>query len=168
MRTLLVFLTNFLRCRVITGPGGEPYLERYFLFKLPNGITLYLHRFVASDPDRGLHDHPWPASGSLVLAGGYTELRLDGNDVVSRHLKPGRRNALAGDTFHRILLPQDGDAWTLFWHRNKNQSWGFIRQRDDRSWGYLPHDDTQEDGHLNWTQESPSGRVMRQLSLIHI
>ena len=34
----------------------EPYLERWILWC---GLTLRLHRFLASDEDRAVHDHPW-------------------------------------------------------------------------------------------------------------
>ena len=36
--------------------GDTPYLERWILWC---GITLRVHRFLASDEDRAVHDHPW-------------------------------------------------------------------------------------------------------------
>ncbi|MEZ5739520.1 MAG: hypothetical protein R3E68_08760 [Burkholderiaceae bacterium] len=53
LRQWLFNRSNRLACRVICD-GDQPYLERYFLFRRL-GLTAYLHRFVASDPDRGLH-----------------------------------------------------------------------------------------------------------------
>ena len=39
---------------------GLPVLERYHVFEFsPRGPGICFHRFVSSDPDRGLHDHPW-------------------------------------------------------------------------------------------------------------
>lgn len=40
-----------LPVRIITGPDGKPFLERYHIFHW-RGVNLVLHRFVASDPDR--------------------------------------------------------------------------------------------------------------------
>ena len=39
--------------------NGEDVLRRYHLLELPLGMTIVLHQFVMSDPDRGYHDHPW-------------------------------------------------------------------------------------------------------------
>ncbi|MEJ2214959.1 MAG: hypothetical protein P8Y20_13150, partial [Gammaproteobacteria bacterium] len=68
---VLYRFTGHLRCRIINGNHGEPYLERYHLFRLPGGGGVYIHRFIDSDPDRGLHDHPWKAAVSLILSGSY-------------------------------------------------------------------------------------------------
>ena len=98
MVKFLYWLTARLPCRIINGPNGEPYLERYFLFSLFSlfGWTAYIHRFVDNDPNRGLHDHPWAWSCSLVLAGGYHELRATDLSPHStpairlRYRKPGQ------------------------------------------------------------------------------
>ncbi|WP_244260428.1 hypothetical protein [Burkholderia gladioli] len=58
MRRVLYAISSRLPCRIIAD-GNKPYLERYYLATV-FGVRFYLHRFVASDPDRGLHDHPWP------------------------------------------------------------------------------------------------------------
>jgi hypothetical protein len=126
----LARLAAGLPIRAINGPDGEPYLERYYLATL-FGVRLYLHRFVASDPDRGLHDHPWAWSGSWVLSGGYTELReretKDGATiVVERRLGAGAINRLSAQTRHRIVLTEGGEAWTLFAHGRRVKGWGFF------------------------------------------
>lgn len=77
---LLFKLSAYLRCRIIHGPNREPYLERYHLLHLPFGIHVYLHRFVASDPGKALHNHPWHSAISLVLSGQYRETRLGNNN----------------------------------------------------------------------------------------
>jgi hypothetical protein len=147
---LLYRLSRRLRLRVIKGdppPGfhgdetrGAPYLERYFLFRLatPWGpVTGYLHRFVGSDPARGVHDHPWARAASLVLAGGYDEERLAGFNgtgpiVMTRRVGPGRLNLLRGTDFHRVVLPRRPDApapeaWSLFVHGPHVKPWGFLK-----------------------------------------
>ena len=85
MRKLLFWLTSHLPCRIIAEEGSV-YLERYYLFTLL-GWRFYLHRFVGSDPDRGLHDHPWSRAFSIILAGWYWEqtrsgTRKDGTDFT--------------------------------------------------------------------------------------
>ena len=77
---LLYRVSARLPCRFIDGEQGEPYLERYY----PCGAFgwhAYLHRFVDSDPDRGVHDHPGNRAVSLVLSGGYDEQRSAGGDL---------------------------------------------------------------------------------------
>lgn len=71
MSKLLFKLTARLPCRLIQLDSG-PYLERYYLGTLL-GVTFYLHRFVSSDTERHLHNHPWGWGRALVLAGGYVE-----------------------------------------------------------------------------------------------
>lgn len=57
-------------CRVIPS-GGAPYMIRVYLGHW-RGWRLYLHRFVSSDGERWLHDHPF-AGLAVVLSGGYVE-----------------------------------------------------------------------------------------------
>jgi hypothetical protein len=104
----------------IISDDGKPYLERYFLFRIL-GITAYMHRFVGSDPDRGLHDHPWSWALSVILYGSYTE-QLEGRERRVRWL-----NWLRGTTYHRVLLDHPNDeVWTIFIHRAKrSKTWGF-------------------------------------------
>jgi hypothetical protein len=99
MHKLLFWLSGHLSCRIISD-GEQPYLERYYLLTL-FGVRVYLHRFVASDPDRGTHDHPWPWAFSLILAGWYYEETAYGVSIVRWF------NALTGSTFHRVILPRD-------------------------------------------------------------
>lgn len=134
IRRLLYALSGRLPCRIISD-GATPYLERYYVGTL-FGWRFYLHRFVGSDPDRGLHDHPWRRAYSLVLAGWYWEERRYGGTRKVRWF-----NALTGDTFHRVVLPRDYPSgipctrcnspiscWTLFAHTaGDEKDWGFWR-----------------------------------------
>jgi hypothetical protein len=140
LNRLLYRLSAYCRCRVINGPDGLPYLERYHLLRLPFGYRAYLHRFVASDPGRGLHNHPWRHALSLVLCGAYEETRMldarEDNALHSRRLRAGRFNFISGQVFHRINIPEKSECWSLFVHAPKAKSWGFIQQRE-----YRDHDD---------------------------
>ena len=132
MKNFLYWLGGLLPCRIIDGPRNESYLERYFMFKLFRH-SFYLHRLVGSDPDRGLHDHPWGWAASFVLFGGYHELRLAGWDMESRqisiftrYIKRWRLNFIKGDDYHRILLDENKTVWTLFVHGPRRKGWGFL------------------------------------------
>lgn len=150
---LLYKLSALCRCRVINGPDQQPYLERYHLLRLPFGYQAYLHRFVASDPGRGLHNHPWKHALSLVLSGSYKETRMldarANNALHSRWLRPGRFNFISGDIFHRVNIPANNECWSLFIHAPKAKGWGFLQQQK-----YLDHNDivAQDSNPLWWKQ----------------
>ena len=154
IRRLLLALTARLPARVISD-GNGPYLERYYLGSA-FGARAYLHRFLASDPDRGLHDHPWPWAVSLILAGWYIEQRRDG-DHVRRWL-----NVLTGDTFHRVVMPHGArEVWTLFIHGPRCKEWGFLRTFDGGA-VFAPYDYGTESGEpKRWWESAPKGRDLR-------
>lgn len=108
--------------RAICGRDGSVYLWKFLLAE-HDGERLYLHRFMRSDEDRELHNHPWPGR-SLILVGGYLEERREADRVVEHVYAPGDINALEANTFHRVDL-LERDCWTLFWTGPKEQSWGF-------------------------------------------
>jgi hypothetical protein len=132
MLALLHWLAARLPCRQIADAGGTLYLERYRVIGAMNGrhrwfpFTVYLHRFHRPDLDRALHNHPWPWAFSLVLAGGYDELRPGLADWWHsvRTLKAGSVNWLRGYTFHRVA-ELHGETWTLFVVGRKVQAWGY-------------------------------------------
>ena len=136
LNRLLYRLSAYCRCRVINGPDRQPYLERYHVARLPFGYRVYLHRFVASDPGRGLHDHPWRHALSLVLSGSYEEVRMSGpgtdNRLERRRIGAGRVNYIAGSTFHRVDLAEGRECWSLFVHAPKAKTWGFLQAREYR------------------------------------
>ncbi|MCP4234983.1 MAG: hypothetical protein GY770_15615 [Aestuariibacter sp.] len=141
---LLFKMSSYCRCRIINGPDQQPYLERYHLLRLPFGYQVYLHRFVASDPGRGLHNHPWHHAASLVLSGHYEETRMSNarheNILVKKKLGAGSINCIKGNIFHRINLPASSECWTLFVHSTSAKSWGFLQQEQHH---YAFHDHNQ-------------------------
>ena len=145
MNRLLFKFSAYLRCRVIRGPKQEPYLERYHLLRLPFGIHVYLHRFVASDPGRALHNHPWRSALSLVLCGQYNETRLGNSEqkysLIKRQIQAGKLNYISGKVYHRINLQPGQEAWTLFIHTASHRSWGFLNT-DNRQFCYSDHNKT--------------------------
>lgn len=131
--------------RIIRNRAGEPYLSRYYLLGGPTNpaaawderggvrpgtqwqqlpTSVYLHHLHCGD-DRGvLHSHPWNAAVSLILAGGYSEDRRDGDRVVTRQVDPLELNVLRSDDFHRIDLSA-GDAWSFFVVGHPTGGWHF-------------------------------------------
>ncbi len=137
--TLLFKLSAFCRCRIINGPDEKPYLERYHLLRLPFGYRVYLHRFVASDPGKALHNHPWNHAISWVLSGRYDEVRMRGPrenyQLVNRKLGAGSFNLIGGSVFHRINIEPGTECWSLFLHGPQAKDWGFLSGSD-----YLGHE----------------------------
>lgn len=155
IRRLLFWLSGYLPARQITD-DGQPYLERYYLFSL-FGWTVYLHRFVAPDPDRGLHDHPWSHAVSFILSGSYYEHKRDG--VHHRRWF----NYIQGDTFHRVAELVDGlECWTIFAHGERSKTWGFWRPRNHgtsaewNAYAYL----SPSGPPLKWWLNAPQGRFL--------
>lgn len=127
-------------CKIIGG-RDDPYLIRWRVFPHWFPVNLYLHRFVRSDDDRALHDHPF-ASVSVILGGGYLE-HLPGGVVVER--RPGDVTARGGRAAHRVelhpvpglaryvrrggeimLVPFERPVWTLFLIGPRYREWGFV------------------------------------------
>jgi hypothetical protein len=159
IQSLLFRLTARLPCRLIDGERGEPYLERYYLAGA-FGWHAYLHRFVDSDPDRGLHDHPWGRALSLVLSGGYEEIRAGAGgtgDPRIRFVRPWRINRLKGRDFHRVVLRGGRPAWTLFLHGPRRKGWGFVQNGVYRPMAR----DGGDFRHRDWWRSAPRGAEAR-------
>ncbi len=166
MKKLLYWLSARRPCRLIHS-GNQRYLERYYLGQL-FGLTFYLHRFVAADGDRALHDHPWRMCLGICLAGGYRERRLrwldpeKGLDCVIRQVRPGAFNWISASTFHQIESVRK-ETWTLFIHTRKIKQWGFIekvghsREGDTTSITPVYVSDRDTSSHSQWWKTAPSG-----------
>lgn len=167
LKKLLYKFTAKLPCRLIDS-RGKPYLERYFVGQL-FGYTFYLHRFVAGDGDRALHDHPWASCTALCLAGGYEEKRLrwfdpeEGLHCQTKSLRPGRINRLSADTFHQITSVQP-ETWTLFFHSKKIKGWGFMEDVQKSMQDGIQHirpdyyGDPDTSSHNHWWEAAAKGR----------
>ena len=121
--------------------GGEvnPYLLRWHVIPRNQWFNVYLHRFLRSDDDRALHDHP-AANLSWLLSGSYIEVV----PVMRRHFtllldslvrSPGQLLARAAKSPHRIVVPPHvGPVWTLFVSGPKRREWGFLCPAGWRPW----------------------------------
>lgn len=106
----------------IVGREDNPYLLRWFLFKNEQSgqPRIYLHKFIKSDWDQALHDHP-AKSVSFLFDGEYLE-----------HTNNGVKHWKAPDVIfrdavspHRIELIDNKPAYTLFFFNENERDWGF-------------------------------------------
>ncbi len=134
IRKFCIWLSKYLPHFTIPDSDGNPYLTRYYLFGKDRAFgNIFLHHFHQDDKDMGtdgeklLHNHPWPFSFSIILAGGYSEERLQPDGTIRRKDYPaGSFNYMNDKHFHRVdLLEEDG--WSLFFTgwRSEKRSWGF-------------------------------------------
>lgn len=162
---LIFWIAGHLPLRIISN-GDDPYLERYYVLSA-FGYRVYLHRFVASDPDRGWHDHPFYPCVSFVLWGEYGEEYLDVPEHVydarfSQTLASGvnRRlvrwfNYIGRRHAHRVVLgddwsdgfyrssctPSAPECWTLFIHKAEYVTpWGFWTRNLGKFFNWAPFD----------------------------
>ena len=140
IRFMLIKLTNFLPVKVIRDDRGVPFLYRYHLFALTNdGPGMCIHRFVNSDPDRGYHDHPWKHAISFILAGSYEEriytglIGTNNNEYKVKNRHKWSFNYLNGNDFHRVMVPENSDVWTLFAFGKRSKCWGMINFKGEYS-----------------------------------
>lgn len=134
-------------------------------------MNCLLHHYLRSDPDRGLHDHPWPWAVALPLAGGYVEHRLTGVPMgtmayAALRRRPFRFYRLTGHDFHAVRLAPGQTSWSLFFTgTNDVKPWGFLRPlvgpRDANVVGagvtYAGHMN-QDGNHTPWWRTAPLGR----------
>lgn len=106
---------------------------RWWVIPRNRFFNIYLHRFLRSDDDRALHDHPW-VNVSYLLDGAYTEVTIAKGGVHHRV------RYLAGDLkfrrpsyAHRVELT-DGPCWSLFITGPVVREWGFHCPAGWRSW----------------------------------
>lgn len=134
----------------IIGGTDDPYLLRWYVIPRNPLFNVYLHKFLRSDDDRALHDHPWWFV-SLILKGGYTEVTENGRTARSgliggrykgwdrtiafrtamfRHrveLWPEMRHMQFSDGTFSKLKTQVGvrPCWTLIITGRRSRTWGF-------------------------------------------
>ncbi len=137
----------------IIGPPDTPYMLRWYLLRRNRWFNVYLHRFIRSDDDRALHDHPWP-SVSIIVSGGYFEITQAADGTHERRWYSPGSILFRRPTFrHRIELRREkvaemswylsghvtahvirpGPATTIFITGTKLRTWGFWCPR-----GFVP------------------------------
>jgi hypothetical protein len=107
--------------------GGD-YLHRWWVIPRNRFFNVYLHKFMRSDDDRAIHDHPW-YSVSILLKGEMIEHSFKG----IRHIPwlfPVFRTAKFA---HRLELVK-GPVWTVFITGPRIREWGFYCPTGWRHW----------------------------------
>lgn len=106
--------------------AAGPLMLRWHVIPRNPLLQVYLHKFLRSDEDRALHDHPWNYA-SLVLKGAYVEIRQDDKALWRR---PGSIAYRSATRRHRVVLFPEIDGgcrpcWTFFVTGRKIREWGF-------------------------------------------
>jgi hypothetical protein len=104
-------LDKLFKKRVIINCEKDPYLHRWFMIKTP-WLGVYIHKFVRSDEDRALHDHPWPFL-VIPIWRGYIEYRnlhggrLSGLTTSLKYLAESTPSSAPG-----CGQPRTGTGWS--------------------------------------------------------
>lgn len=133
LRDLIIKFITRRNPHVVIGGILDPYLERWFVIPRNPIFNIYFHRFLRSDDDRALHDHPW-SNVSILLKGHYIEHTIaQGGVHYKRVIGEGDvKVRLFGSYAHRIEL-FDGPVYTLFITGPRYRDWGF---HCPRGWVY--------------------------------
>jgi len=117
---IIEFLDQLFEHTTIINCDHDPYLERWYIVRSKK-FSMYVHKFVRSDEDRALHDHPW---NFLVIPiwRGYNEYNLKGIRRVYPIFGTRYRKA---EYRHRVKLINNKEAWSIFVTFNKRRMWGF-------------------------------------------
>jgi hypothetical protein len=164
-------LTRLLPLKVIVNCDREPYLYRWYLVRT-KWVAIFVHRFVRSDEDRALHDHPWPFL-VIPIWRGYVEHSdqphvcgdCDGCGTVelSQFIPTATETVLCGwcggsgeyrRPIQRRVFPFIGARYRSETYRHRVElidgkpAWSiFIRFRECRDWGFwMPG------GFVQWNQ----------------
>ena len=157
--SIVLLIAGWFRLRwprdpdVKIGPLDKPNTLRWWVIPRNPLFNIYLHKFVQSDTDEALHDHPW-LNMSILLRGEYLEIMGDvaglrpivGNlrGVIRRPFRPVFRRAV---TAHRVLLFMHGEyndipypVWSLFITGPVLREWGFHCPKGWVHWKDFTHE----------------------------
>lgn len=117
----------------IIGGTENPYMLRWWVIPKNRFFNIYLHKFLRSDDDRALHDHPW-WNLSYILDGAYTEETIAAGGVHKRVLyEAGSVRFRRAKSAHRVELTH-GSCWSLFVTGPIIRQWGFHCPQGWRHW----------------------------------
>lgn len=122
---------------MVIGAADDPYLLRWYMIPRNPFVNVYLHKFLRSDDDRALHDHPWWFV-SLILRGAYAEVTEEGErerGPMSIAFRPAtlRHRVRLFEQF-RVVSRDNGvvrtvlepvPCWTLIVTGRRSRTWGF-------------------------------------------
>ena len=113
----------------VVGLPEAPYLLRWYIVPRNPWFGIYLHKFVRSDYDRALHDHP-KDNISIILRGQY----LEHFKTHTRLRRAGHIIARRAETAHRVELMYGQPCWSLFLTGRERRQWGFHCPSGWRHW----------------------------------
>ena len=117
----------------VIGGKETPYMQRWWVIPRNRFFNIYLHRFLRSDDDRALHDHPW-VNFSYLLEGSYTEWSIAAGGVHHKWIATqGSWKFRRAKTAHRVEL-HAGTCWSLFVTGPVIREWGFHCPAGWRKW----------------------------------
>lgn len=135
-RRALAVMASRAPDETICGVKGVHY-HRWWLVQNNRVCNAYVHRFVGSDDDRAVHDHPWPWC-SLILDGWYREITKGdpkrGPALRARDFGTGTLRFHLPWFAHRLLLPDGKDCISLFVTGPHVREWGFHCPQGWRHW----------------------------------
>lgn len=127
--------------KVIPNCNRDPYLVRWYLLRT-NRVAVFLHKFLRSDEDRALHDHPWnflviPIWRGYIEHSEHTSPMVGDTWPVKRRVWPIISTRYRRAEFrHRVELIEGRPSWSLF-----------IRFKSRRDWGFWP-----KEGFIQWNK----------------
>lgn len=122
----------------------QTYLTRWRIIQTP-WCALYLHRMDGPDSRPTLHDHPW-SFVSLILRGGYVEMRQDKHTMTPRIVERRRVNVMRRADAHYIRDLLRVPTWTLLLVGARRRTWGYWRRSSESrydgrgAWTWTPFD----------------------------
>jgi hypothetical protein len=135
-------ILNFiLPHKVIVNCDHEPYLLRWYVLRTKR-VAVFIHKFIRSDEDRALHDHPWDFLVIPVWRGYIEHSEAMWGPPrfpigVSRRVYPLiSARYRKGEYRHRVELIGGRPAWSVF-----------VRFRERRTWGFWP-----KEGFIAWNK----------------
>lgn len=129
MKTMESILDRVFEKKVIVNCDRDPYLHRWYVLRTER-LGVFVHKFVRSDEDRALHDHPW-CFFVLPLWGGYIEhsdeqFLGEARIPTKRRVWPIISARYRTTTFrHRVELINGRPSWSIFIRFSKKREWGF-------------------------------------------
>lgn len=162
-------LDRLFEKKVIVNCDRDPYLIRWYVIRTER-FAIFIHKFIRSDEDRALHDHPWNFIVIPIWRGYIEHSESDLVDPASVGYVPSRTRALQQKrrvwpiigtrkrpaTYrHRVELLRVWEQWEglttpPYWSRVDAElpSWSiFIRFREWRQWGFWP-----KEGWIAWNK----------------
>lgn len=143
-------LNRIFNFKVIVNCDRDPYLLRWYVIRT-EAVGLFIHKFVRSDEDRALHDHPWDFI-VIPIWRGYNEWSCWHSQEMAAHVakfpaQAERYGLTANGEKKRRVWPLIGTRFRRATYRHRveliggKSSWSiFIRFRNWRDWGFWPKD----------------------------